>query len=119
MRCAVFTDILWSALRGVLSLRCLAFAAFFSFSSVVARALGVARRLLSVSACGFGAHKTFLAVADQILSSEKCQSFSYERGVLRTVKLQKCALQLLFTVVGGNVYGLHIKRIYTRVEHYR
>ena len=65
------------------------------------------------------AHKTFLTKADKILSARLDERFSYEGRVIGAIILQKRSLQLLFVVIGANVYRLHIKRIYTRVVHNR
>ena len=66
-----------------------------------------------------GSYKTVGRMSDKILSSCLFKGLTDKVGILGPIVLKKSALKLFFVIVGHNVYRLHIKRIYSRVEHYR
>ena len=67
---------------------------------------------------GFGADEAIGRVADKVFSVKLYERFADKWGVIGAVILKERSLELLFVIIGGNVYLFHGKRIYSRSEHY-
>ena len=73
---------------------------------------------LLISRLSLGAHEAPFPVTDEVLSACTLERFPDERGVLGAIILQKCPLQLLFVIIGADVYLLLREGVDTRIIHH-